>query len=89
MQSAQRNKPFWKDWLSAGIALSQLHCCGLGYRGGLKNNNQKKSLLPMGLWPPPEAVKSTRGWRGSRPQKDVPGCLKSKLSKTQLRALLR
>ena len=40
IQSAQRNKLSWKDLLSAGLALSQLHCCGLGYGGGLKNNNE-------------------------------------------------
>lgn len=56
IQSAQRNKPSCKDLLSVGIALSQLHCCGLSYGGRLKNNNEKTESAAD------RALNSLRSW---------------------------
>lgn len=85
----QRNKPSWKDLLSAGVALSQLHCCGLDYGRGLKNNNEKTESAADGALASPGSCGEHQSTESKLTPERCPRLWEVTATRnTQLRALL-
>lgn len=74
---------------SAGVALSQLHCCGLGYGRGLKNNDEKTESAADGALASPGSCRGHQSTESKLTPERCPWLWEvTATGNTQLRALL-